>query len=308
MTGAAQSASPARGTARRASGGRWGRAADRGNPAAAARHLSVPARGLVALLMALASPAVGLPQTGSSRAPPQRVASLNLCTDELALELAAPRQLVSVTWLAADPDETRLAPRARGLRLNNGRLDSVADLKPDLVLTSGPANRYAAELARRMGSHVVEVPWADTPAEVRDGIARVAAALGREDAGRALIARYDADLGALPERRVRALYLGQGGSAARPRGLAATYFAHAGAELAGAGGPVAMERLVASPPTVLILSTYRAGQASLGRRWLEHPALARLPSRRMALDGRGWSCLGPEAARSIPALRDALGR
>jgi iron complex transport system substrate-binding protein len=241
-------------------------------------------------------------------APPQRVVSLNLCTDELALELAAPGQLASVTWLAADRHETRLAQRTRGLRLNNGRLDSVADLKPDLVLTSGPANRNAAELARRIGARVVEVPWADTPADVRLSIGQVAAALGREEAGRALTARFDADLGALPERRVTALYLGQGGSAARPGGLAATYLLHAGAQLTGSGGPVAMERLVASPPALVILSTYRAEQTSLGRRWLEHPALARLPSRRVALDGRGWSCLGPEAARAIPELRRALGR
>ena len=37
-----------------------------------------------------------------------RVASLNLCTDELLLLLAAPEQIVSVTHLAQQPAETPL--------------------------------------------------------------------------------------------------------------------------------------------------------------------------------------------------------
>ena len=37
-----------------------------------------------------------------------RIASLNLCTDELLLALAAPEQIVSVTHLAQQPQETML--------------------------------------------------------------------------------------------------------------------------------------------------------------------------------------------------------
>jgi iron complex transport system substrate-binding protein len=34
---------------------------------------------------------------------PARVVSVNLCTDQLAMLIAAPGQLQSVSWLAADP-------------------------------------------------------------------------------------------------------------------------------------------------------------------------------------------------------------
>lgn len=239
-------------------------------------------------------------------AAPQRVASLNLCTDELALALAAPGQLASVTWLAASPDETRLAPATRGLHLNNGRFESVAHLRPDLILTSGPPNRYAAELAQRLRARVLDLAPPDTAAQVRVNIRRLAAALGRPSAGAALEARYLGDLGPQPRRQTPALFLQGGGYTARPDGLAAAYLAHVGLRQQSAGTHLNLERLLVAPPAVLVISTYRANQASLNQRWLTHPALARLPSRRIPLDGRGWTCLGPEAATTLPALRRAL--
>ena len=72
-----------------------------------------------------------------SDAAPRRVVSLNLCTDELLLALAAPDQILSVTHLAQDPAETPLWPQARRYRRNDGSLLSVAAMRPDLVVTMG---------------------------------------------------------------------------------------------------------------------------------------------------------------------------
>ena len=54
-----------------------------------------------------------------------RVASLNLCSDEYALLLARPGEVVSVTRLSHDPQESVLEPRARGLASNRGRIEDV---------------------------------------------------------------------------------------------------------------------------------------------------------------------------------------
>lgn len=241
--------------------------------------------------------------------PPSRVASLNLCTDELALELAASRQLASVTFLAADADETVLAPLAARLHHSNGRMDSVAALAPDLVLTSGPSTRYAAEIARRMGARVLDVPEPRTIADVRANVRAVAAALGRGQAGDALIARFDRDLGPTPARARAALLLETGGYVPRPDGLAAQFLRHAGlAQTAMPGERADIETLLLHPPAILLTSRYRAGQTSNQQAWLGHPALARLPSRRLSLDGRAWTCMGPLAARALPQLRAAVAR
>ena len=55
-------------------------------------------------------------QLENGPAAPRRVASLNLCTDELLLALAAPEQIMSVTHLAQDPAETPLWRQARRYR------------------------------------------------------------------------------------------------------------------------------------------------------------------------------------------------
>ncbi len=255
---------------------------------------------LAALLLLAAVPAA---------AAPLRVASLNLCSDELALLLAAPGQLVSVSRLGADPDESVLAGRAHGLHTNRGRVTDVVALAPDLVLTSG-GDPNAAATARRLGIAVIELPQPASLADVRANIRRVAAALGRPAAGEAAITAMDRDLGGAAGT-VPALFVGGGGLTVRSDGLAAAWLRHAGlAQQPVPGGTIGLERLLARPPQVLLVSRYRAGQVSQGQAWLDHPALAALPPgvRRLATDGRAWTCLGPSLAPEIARLRRRVAR
>lgn len=245
----------------------------------------------------------------SAAAAPQRVASLNLCTDELVLLLADKAQLASVTKLGADARETRLAHRAAGLHRNNGRMESVAGLVPDLVITGGGANRYAAEIARRMGTRVVDVPPPETIGELRRNIRTVAAALAQPARGEALVAHVNAALGAVPARQRSAVLLSGGGYTVRPDGLSAALARHAGlAQQAYPSQRVALDRLIAAPPEVIVITRYRAGQASLHQMWLAHPALKRLPAstRILEIDGRSWTCLGPLVADDVARLRTRL--
>ena len=241
---------------------------------------------------------------------PRRVASLNLCTDELALLLAAPGQLVSVSRLGADPEETPLAARAHGIARNNGRMEDVAGLAPGLVLTSGGVGgAYAAEIAARLHTHVVALPYATTIDGTRANIRQVAAALGRPVEGEALVARMDADLGAVPAALEPALMIGGGGVAPGADGLAAALLRHAGLLQLSGSATRSLEGLLIAPPRVLLLSRYRAGEMSLNAAWLQHPALSRLPAsvRRVETDGRAWTCMGPPAAAEVARLRRALG-
>ena len=246
----------------------------------------------------------------TAAAAPQRVASLNLCTDELALLLAGPGQLASVTFLGADARETPLAARSQGLHRNNGRMESVASLAPDLVLTGGGANRYAAEMARRLGTRVVDVPPPTSLAELRRNIRAVASAFGRARHGEALIARMDARLGSIPARQRPAILLSGGGYTVRPDGLSARLALYAGlAQQTYPSERVGFERLLSDPPQVIVVTRYRAEQASLYQMWLNHPALKRLPAstRVLEIDGRSWTCLGPLVADDIARLRARLG-
>lgn len=241
---------------------------------------------------------------------PARVASLNLCSDELALLLAASGQLVSVSRLGADPEETPLAGRARGLPVNRGRVTDVVALAPDLVLTSS-GDPSAAATARRLGIAVVEVPQPTNLGDVRANIRLVAAALGRPARGEAVVAAMDAALGPVPAGAVPALLVSGGGLTIAADSLAAIWLRHAGLrQQRVARGPLGLEGLLTAPPAVLVTSRYRAGQMSINQGWLAHPALKALPAGvvRLETDGRAWTCLGPSLAPEIARLRNALQR
>ncbi len=241
-------------------------------------------------------------------AAPARVASLNLCSDELALLLAAPGQLVSVSRLGADPNETVLAGRAKRLAINRGRVTDVVPLSPDLIITSG-GDPNAAATARRLGFAVLELPQPETLADVRANVRAVAAALGRKATGEATIARMDATL-AGPVAATPALLVSGGGLTVAPDGLASEWLRHAGlVQQPVPRGQLSLERLLASPPRVMVVTEYRANQTSLNQAWLEHPALAALKGvETLHSDGRPWTCLGPTLAPEIARLRAEVAR
>lgn len=246
---------------------------------------------------------------GAAEAAPRRVASLNLCTDELALLLAAPGQLASVTFLGADPHETPLAARAAGLHRNTGRMESVAALAPDLVLTGGYASRYAGEMGRRLGTKVVDVPPPQSLDDLRRNVRAVAAALDRKVQGERLIAWMDRTLGAPPARLRSGALISGGGYTVEANGYAARIARYAGVvQRAYPADRIEMERLLADPPEVLVVTSYRAEQMSRYQAWLQHPALRRLAARTriVHIDGRSWTCLGPLVAADVARLRAQL--
>lgn len=243
-------------------------------------------------------------------APPRRVASLNLCTDELVLALAAPAQIVSVTHLARDPAETPLWRQGRRYRRNDGSLVSVAQLRPDLVVTMGGGARDRLRIASRLGIPTLDLPFAQSLDDVETGIARLADALGRREAGAALLARLRALRSTAPPARGDAIWLGGGGRTVSPAGLEAQWMALAGLRQRPLQGDrVSLETLIAAPPRVLLRSDYRAGQYSGAQRWLNHPIARRARgSRSVATDGRRWTCMGPLLIEEMLRLRRELNR
>ena len=69
------------------------------------------------------------------------------------------------------------------------------------------------------------------------------------------------------------------------------------------GGRATLETLAISPPKVLLRSTYRRSQPSLGQRWLDHPLARRSTARTIDTHGRPWTCAGPLMVYEIERLR-----
>ena len=236
-----------------------------------------------------------------------RIASLNLCADEYALLLARPGELVSVTRLSHDPLESPLAKRARAIAANRGALEDVVAARPTLLLTMGGAGRSTRLLAGKLGIRTVAL---ESPADI-GGVERnlqlVAAALGDARRARPLLARIARLKGERPARQADALYLSGGGVSVGSWSPAVEWMALAGLRQRPlADGKVTLEEMLALPPALILRSDYRAGQMSLGRRWLDHPLVRRSKTRTVRTDGRAWTCAGPLMVGEVERLRAQL--
>jgi iron complex transport system substrate-binding protein len=243
-------------------------------------------------------------------AAPRRVASLNLCTDELLLLLAAPAQIASVTHLAQQEAETPLWREASRYPRNDGSLLSVVELQPDLIVTMGGGTRDRLGIAARLGIPTLDLVFAQTLGDVGENVRRLAAALGRPEAGATVLRRMNALIRSRPPLGVDTIWLGGGGRTVTATGLEAQWMALAGLRQRPLQGDrVPLETLIASPPALLLRSDYRAGQYSNGQRWLAHPA-ARFAAgvRTVPTDGRRWTCLGPLLIDEIGRLRQEVRR
>lgn len=246
---------------------------------------------------------------------PRRVVSMNLCTDQLAMMLASPGQLISVSNLAKDPMTSAMTEEARAFPVNHGSAEEIFLLRPDLVLTGSYTNPATTELLQRLGIPVAVFDPANSMEDVRASILSMGQALGREDAALALAARFDAQLASLraapPSGLRAALYYANGYSLGDQtlagQILATAGFANVTAETGlSSSGFLPLEVLIVANPDLVIQGDRYPG-ASRSEELLDHPALAALGARlpREMLADRDWICGTPKVLKAVSDLRAA---
>ena len=103
--------------------------------------MAAAAAGALGLTLALASvPAFAQGSAGphaESLAKPTRIVSLDLCTDQLLIELVGRERIAAVTHLAADPAVSAIPAKAKGIPITHGAAEDVLRYDPDLIL-AGP--------------------------------------------------------------------------------------------------------------------------------------------------------------------------
>ncbi len=259
----------------------------------------------------------GLARADDSPAQPQRIVSLNMCTDELVLRLASPKHVASVTWLSQDPRNANMAARALVIPANHGLVEEVLAYKPDLVVAGAYTTRATVALLKRVGVTVREFGVPRNLAEMRAQIRDMAVLLGEQQNGEELIAAIDARLAALADRprpaHPRAIVLRPNGFTTGRGSLVDEILTAAGlinlaAELGIDNyGQIALETVALGKADILILNTTPDGPPSLAHEILHHPVLARLGDRLklVALPSKLWTCAGPAVIDAIELLLDA---
>jgi iron complex transport system substrate-binding protein len=232
-----------------------------------------------------------------------RVASLDLCADEYLLLLARPNEIASVSRLAHDRQDNVLWRQGRHFPANDGTIEGVIARRPSMLLTTRGGGRATGSIAARLHISIIALPYPTSINEVERTMVRVARALGDVDRAAGWRRRL-AQLFARPLRQKDAIFLSSGGNSVAPGSPAAQWMALAGyRQRAFPGGRMTLETLATRPPQVLLRSTYRRGQQSLGQRWLDHPLIRRTTARAINSDGRPWTCAGPLMLSEIERLR-----
>ena len=133
---------------------------------------------------------------------PVRVLNYALWLDDIVLGLVPPERLVGIDHLADDPNSSNIVQIAEKIpvKLNQPSAEQVIALHPDVVFLDAGKDAAVAETLRDPGIRVVACQKPRTADEVRAAVRLIAAALGEEEKGTALIAAYDAECAALAAR------------------------------------------------------------------------------------------------------------
>jgi iron complex transport system substrate-binding protein len=252
--------------------------------------------------------------------PPRRIVSLDLCTDQLLIELAPRARIAAVTHLAADASVSAIPDKAKGIPITHGDAEDVLGYDPDLVLAGPFGVSATVALLSRLNRNVVIVPLPQDLKGMRASILAVAVAIGEVASGEAMLQAFDQRLAflrrPLDEASPTALVYQVGGVVSAAGSLADAVLAAAGfRNLAREypltrNGQVPLELLVVSPPDLLVLSSARNAYPTPAADNLRHPALSKLRRTHAALElpWQRWLCGTPHIADAIEELATARDR
>lgn len=256
----------------------------------------------------------------TTAAPLPRLMSTNICADVLALSIADPAQIVSLSRHSQDAQRFSLAAKARQFPANEATAEDVLHLKPDLVLASRRWNaRHQQALFKRHDVRIVTVPFPTDWEGIDRSTLQMGRAMGREAAAQQLLDATQARRARLQARPrpFNALYL-------RPNGGSAGTRTHVDAVLQAAGlrnhatalglagwGRVDLERILNNPPDVFItpglVNDLAYARSGLSRHPRMKALLERIPV--VALQQNDWGCSNwqlIEAAEAVALQIDGL--
>ncbi len=226
----------------------------------------------------------GLLAVAPAQGPPVRVASLNLASDEVLVDLIPPERLVAVTSFADDPNTSNVVGRvpASVVRFTHADLERLLALRSDLVVVSEFTDADFLHLLAASGLRFHRMEGLDSMEGIRKGIVELGEAVGAEAYARRLVECFDGSLRDLDARlvgvaRPRVLYWSEPHTAGE-RTVIGAIIERAGAVNVGREMglkgvlPIGAERAFVANPDVVLIAEAPGARVALVR----HPVLSRL--------------------------------
>ena len=272
---------------------------------------------LVAVVLILAGAAAAAP------ARPERVMSLNLCTDQLVLQLLPPERIASVTYLSRGPDTGRPAVDASQVPINYGTSEEVLAQHPDLVIAGTTSTVATRALLKRVGIPLLEVPAAESFDDIRKLTRTIGRAVGEEEKAESLLRQMDASLTELqksaPAKPITVVAWDGGGNVPGPGTLFDAILTAAGAvnvatrlnqnTLYGNYTSFDLEQLVALNPELVIYGGSGHGRPDQVHQQAQHRIVRRLfAGRQITYNETLFRCGLPQSADAAKQLRQSMLR
>ncbi|HVV42252.1 MAG TPA: ABC transporter substrate-binding protein [Nitrobacter sp.] len=249
-----------------------------------------------------------------------RIASINLCTDQLLMTLADPDQILGLSPYSRDAARSWAATEARKYRRLSGEAEDVLVLKPDIVVAGRYTKRATRELLKQQGLRVAEFDTAQSIDDVKRQIRRMGNLVQHPDRAERQIARLDAAIArakqAVAKRPYRVLALSRRGWVSGDDSVTSALLSVAGLSNAASGlgvkhgGFAKLETIVALRPDFIVVADGRDAAEDEGQALLLHPALEKLypPSKRIVIPEDLTVCGGPSLPDALDRLVSELKR
>ncbi len=279
-----------------------------------------PARHRTAALLAFAFLASATTAAADAQQRPQRIVSMNLCTDELLMRIVDPSRIASITYLSRQPLNAPLGldDIISKVKVNHGLAEEVLMSKPDLIVTGTFSTMAATTLLRELGQNIVTFdPEADFD-DMRANIRKMGKAVGEPERAERVIADFDARLAELQaqlppgEKPIFADIGVNNFMSGRD-----TLFAH----VVNAGGwhtlgetlgytgytNISLEQLLRTRPDLVSTATPWSNPPSMSTQNLRHPALRELVAHtpHITIPERYTTCGAPSVLGAIELLVEA---
>jgi iron complex transport system substrate-binding protein len=249
-----------------------------------------------------------------------RIASINLCTDQLLMTLADPPQILGLSPYSRDPARSWAAAQAGSFPRLSGTAEDVLILQPDVVVAGRFTKLATRELLKDKGLRVVEFDAARSLDDAKKQIRLMGEVTRHPDRASAEIERLDvaiAHVRQLAARRpYRVLAVSRRGWVAGGDSLTSSLLANAGLSNAAkdlglkSGGFASLETIVNLQPDLILVSDDGGFAEDEGSAFLLHPALERFypASKRIVIPERLTVCGGPMLSEAMDRLASELER
>lgn len=245
-----------------------------------------------------------------------RVASINMCADQLLLLMAPRENIVSLSYLSADPQYSSWTEQASKFPLNHAGAEELVSLAPDLVLAGQYSDPMVIRLLRQQGIVVYQMTRPQHLEQLFDEALAVGKLLGREEVAKQLIQTWQRDIarlleqGSAPEQPRLAIVgpngFTEGAGSLRDQMLQQAGIINTAAELGLVGNSAfTLEQLITARPDLIALEDSTRNVNSMAQRLLQHPAIGNLATMTIELPANMWSCPGPSYVQALGALIEA---